>query len=114
MAAGGSTRSVLSPLTTHGTKDMALSILRWALVALYIFHLSCRSASNKALETEGHCVWTWEVLEATYSQEDCDLLLPKGAALWCFRGPWFLSPAQQTHQAKGWGLREHSQGKSGP
>lgn len=61
-----------------------VSILRWALVALYTFQLSCRSASNEALETEGHCVWTWEVLEATYSQEDCDLLLPKAAALlWC-------------------------------
>ena len=61
-------------------------------------------------------MWTWEVLEATYSQEDCDLLLPKGATLlWCSeRGHWFLGPAQQACQAKGWGLREHSQGKSGP
>lgn len=61
-------------------------------------------------------MWTLEVLEATYSQEDCDLLLPKGATLlWCSkRGPWFLGLAQQARQAKGWGLRESSQSKRGP
>lgn len=49
-------------------------------------------------------MWTWEVLEATCSQEDCDLFLPKGAALlWCSqRGSWFLGPAPQARQAKGW------------
>lgn len=41
--------------------DIALSILRRALVALKrdtVF----RSANNKALESKGHCLWIWMVL----------------------------------------------------
>lgn len=60
---------------------MALSILLWALVPLLTLELLFRSANSKALETEGHCVWFWMVLEPAHSQDDCDPLLPKGVAL---------------------------------
>lgn len=98
----------------HETMGMALSIPHWALVPLITLELLLRSTSSKDLETEGHFVWLWVVLEAAHSQGDCDPLLPKGAALlWGPKGgPWFLSPAQQTQLAKSWSLRGYSQSRS--
>lgn len=109
-------RQWTSLISTHycETMGMALSIPHWASVPLLTLELLFRSANSKALETEGHCVWLWVVLGAAHSQDDCDPLLPRGAALLRASqgGPWFLSPAQPTHQAKDWSSREPSQSKS--
>lgn len=56
---------------------MALSILHWALVPLLTLELLFRSANSKALETEGHCVWLWMVLELAHSQDTVTLSFPR-------------------------------------